>query len=95
MASLPVTSHLTQCNATLHYHLDFQKPAAATAVPADVRIADELEFDDSDVTALIMKKKFKVPICVDITYYMIRPAVSVLDIAAGPNLVHTCIPLVK
>lgn len=79
MASSFVSRHPTQCNATWYDVLDLPEPAAATDLPAVVKHAGELEFDDTDVTALFKKKSYKVYMCIGITPNTSRPAIKVFD----------------
>lgn len=88
MASSAINSHPSQYNATSHGSVDVREPAASTELTGDVKNAEKLEFDETDVKELF-KKNFRVQICVGILSNMSRPTVCVFDAGAGSNLVCT------
>lgn len=47
--------------------LDVPKTAVATVLQADVSNAEELNFDETDVTAFLKNKNYNVYMCVRIT----------------------------
>lgn len=57
MESSPVASHSTQREATLDGRLDVAESTVVTFLPADLKHAEELDFDESEVIALFKKKK--------------------------------------
>lgn len=63
IAFSPVPSHPIQRNITLGDSLDVPKRAAATFLPADVKNAELLEYDETGVIALFKLKNYKVLMC--------------------------------
>lgn len=66
------------------------EPLVANYLPADVKIAEKLESDGTDVIALFEKW---IIWCIwrsnHVTYTTVQPTVTVFDTATRPNLVHT------
>lgn len=56
LASSSVTCHPVSCNALFNDCLEVTKRAVATFLPAVVKNADQLDFDQSDVISLFKKK---------------------------------------
>lgn len=56
MASSPVTSHITQRDATLDDCLDVTEHTLATIAPAAVKVAEELNCNKTDTVALFKMK---------------------------------------
>lgn len=89
MAALPIPLHPTQCNAISDDLPYLPKPAANHVSPPDVKKAEELDFDKTDLVPMFKKKSNKVHMGVGITKNTLGPTLSVSDIATGQNLVHT------
>lgn len=91
-ASSPLTSLPTQCSATFNDGLVEPESAAATALPADLKMQWSWRLTRPGI-ALFQKKSYKVYMCAVITSNMFRPMESVTDTGAGLNLV--CISLLS
>lgn len=89
MASSLVTSHPTQRNEISDDLLDVPEPEAATFLPADIKNAEELKFDETEVIAFFKTKNYKVHMCVRITSNVSIPTVSVFKPGTGLSLVCT------
>lgn len=89
MAPSPVTIHPLQRDDSLDDFVDVPEPAARTVLPADVKIATELDFNDCDRVALLKKRNYEVHMCVITIRNMFRPTVIVHNTGAGLNLVQT------
>lgn len=55
-------------------------------LPADVKMAKELDWDENAIIELLKKRIYNVHMCVGISSIILRPAVSVSHAGAGPNL---------
>lgn len=60
MTFSPVTSHPTPRDATLDDRLDIKEPALARVLPADVKKAEELDSNETNIIGLFEKKNYKV-----------------------------------
>lgn len=85
MESSHVTSHLMLLEATSDHRLDVLKPAGASILPAEIKHADELEFEETEVNALFKKKKYNGHMYVEIASNMSKATVSVFNTGDGPN----------
>lgn len=69
--------------------MDVTNLAHATILPADVGIAEELEFDKTNMITLLKKKNYIAHICVRKKSSISRPTFRFLNTGAGLNLVCT------
>lgn len=95
MASSPIKSHLTRRSAKSRDHLDVTQPGAATTLPADIKVTDELNFDKTDKTPMFKIKKYRVHMCVGITSDIPRPMFSDFHSFAASSVVCTCFHLLE
>lgn len=85
----PLVISTTQFQDTLDDFLSISELAIATVLPCTVKNAETLDFNDTNLTALIKNKIYKVHMCIEITLNTLRLTVCIFDKGAGPNLVHT------
>lgn len=86
IASSPIMSHLMQHDATLDKRLDAPEHTAIIILPADFKIAEGVEFDETNVIPLFKKKNYQVHMRVGNTSNMSIWTVSVFNTSAVPNL---------
>lgn len=72
--------------------LDVFQFAIVTVLPAKVKNAEELEFNETNVTKLFNEKNYKAHMCVRIKSKSLQPAVSVFNTSPGPNLICRFFP---
>lgn len=87
LAFSSVTIHTTSRNTASNDPLDVLQSAVATILPADVSIADELDFDKTDEFVFSKKKNYEVHNCVKIAISILRSTVSLFDTDAKPSRV--------
>lgn len=76
-------------NAILNDSLDVSEPAVAAILSDYVKHAVELDLNESDEIASLMKKNYNVHMCVEITCSVLRLAVAIFDTAVGLNMFRT------
>lgn len=89
MVPSPVTSNPTHQNASLVECLHVLESAVAIASPADVKKAEELEVDETDVIAFSKEKNWKALMCVGKTSNILKLMISIFNIGSGPNVVRS------
>lgn len=87
MASSLIGSHPTQRHVTSDDRLVVNEPLGDTVSLDDVKNAEGLQFDETEVTGLVKKRNYKVHMSVVITSSMLRVMVIVFDTRDGLNLV--------
>lgn len=89
IAPSPATSHSITGDTLSNNRQDTSGNAVATVLPADIENAEALNFDETDIIALFKKPNNKAGLCVTIMSKILRPAITVFDTGAVPNLVQT------
>lgn len=64
MTSSPIARHLTQRDAISNDRLDVCQIGKKTVSPTDVKNAEELEINKTDVATFVKKKNYKVHMCI-------------------------------
>lgn len=95
MASSPLKSHLITGNPNLDDLLKATKPEVATISPADIKHAEDLEFDATDVFRIIQKEEFKSHMGVRTTSNILCTSICAFDRGVESNIIHTTFILLE
>lgn len=95
MESPHVTFHPKNCVGIFDNGMDVPKPAAANFLPAEFKIAEESDSDETDLVERFKRKHYKVCICVGRMKNVLRQEVNVIDTAHGLDLVHSSFLVLK